>query len=914
MRIQCEVCSATYTIDDAQLSDQPIGAQCPYCGHVKLVTRMESPAGAAPPDPPAPSGPEPPPVPPAPSTSSDDAARSLGFSEPPPGFSVQSVQQAQAQQPPSGPGEYSSVSGMGFREPPPPPPGPAPTGPAPSGVDTIADQMDWGSDEADRSLGETSSTCSVCGAPLKDEFDRVIGLCEVHQRDQRGEEPLPTGADGLHDQWWVRPRHGGHPSGPYSLEDLRGRLRRGELAPTDQVSKDGQQFSSVERYPELAYITALQTVRGPSARATGVSVHAGPDLGRWARLGIVLLVVGALAYGAWSQRDLLGRIYANLMEGRVSTAPIGLNPLRRSIEGWKVELGPVNRELSEVLAEGRELHRRDDWQSYDAADRKFRQALILRPEDPGALGAYIENLVIWKHPLLSEERRQQLARGIRYGLRRDPDHPAVHRAAAALALARNQLNVCQEHADRALSAAPADSQARLLLAGCFLQGNVPLALQQARAAKQASPELLRADRVLADGLAQTGRYTSADALLSDRIERSPDNAIVHIERGELRRMISSSEEAEKSLRRAAELEGYDQQAFMRLGDLQLELRRPGQAIAAFQGALEAHEPQGRRGAHIYTGLARAELLAGRPRRAAQMADEALSFDREHLPALILRGEAALLLEQMDVAVQMSDRALKEGPNEPSALVLAGRTATRQGRVAIGRQHLERAARNDRRDPRLAGILAAHYLEQGMTNQAYVLMRDAAEVDPEEAKARNRFTAVALSDAPVAEAIASFQQSSKVRRNAPVAYAVMGLMYYFSGEPQRAYEAVRRSLRLDDANLVGLIYQAQLDLEAGRLARGERAMRRLLAIEKGFSLAYVILARIQVAQGDLDAARESYRAALRSNPGFVAARVELAGLDLAAGAPNPRVEEELQKVFSFHPNSVRLRRLMMEAGL
>jgi predicted Zn finger-like uncharacterized protein len=179
MRIQCEVCSATYTIDDAQLSDQPIGAQCPYCGHVKLVTRMESPAGAAPPDPPAPSGPEPPPVPPAPSTSSDDAARSLGFSEPPPGFSVQSVQQAQAQQPPSGPGEYSSVSGMGFREPPPPPPGPAPTGPAPSGVDTIADQMDWGSDEADRSLGETSSTCSVCGAPLKDEFDRVIGLCST---------------------------------------------------------------------------------------------------------------------------------------------------------------------------------------------------------------------------------------------------------------------------------------------------------------------------------------------------------------------------------------------------------------------------------------------------------------------------------------------------------------------------------------------------------------------------------------------------------------------------------------------------------------------------------------------------------------------------------------------------------------
>src|SRR5688572_24853659 len=46
MRIECEVCSATYTIDDAQLSDQPIGAQCPYCGHVRLVKKGDSGAPA----------------------------------------------------------------------------------------------------------------------------------------------------------------------------------------------------------------------------------------------------------------------------------------------------------------------------------------------------------------------------------------------------------------------------------------------------------------------------------------------------------------------------------------------------------------------------------------------------------------------------------------------------------------------------------------------------------------------------------------------------------------------------------------------------------------------------------------------------------------------------------------------------
>ncbi|MEL6188449.1 MAG: zinc-ribbon domain-containing protein, partial [Myxococcota bacterium] len=39
MKIVCENCRRSYTIDDAQLSDQPIGAQCPFCTHVEMVTR-----------------------------------------------------------------------------------------------------------------------------------------------------------------------------------------------------------------------------------------------------------------------------------------------------------------------------------------------------------------------------------------------------------------------------------------------------------------------------------------------------------------------------------------------------------------------------------------------------------------------------------------------------------------------------------------------------------------------------------------------------------------------------------------------------------------------------------------------------------------------------------------------------------
>ena len=42
MRIQCEKCSAAYSVKDDLLSEEPLGVQCPYCGNVQLVTSSGS--------------------------------------------------------------------------------------------------------------------------------------------------------------------------------------------------------------------------------------------------------------------------------------------------------------------------------------------------------------------------------------------------------------------------------------------------------------------------------------------------------------------------------------------------------------------------------------------------------------------------------------------------------------------------------------------------------------------------------------------------------------------------------------------------------------------------------------------------------------------------------------------------------
>ncbi len=929
MRIQCEVCSATYTIDDAQLSDQPIGAQCPYCGHVKLVTRAEAEAAAAEAEPAAPP-PAPPPFP-SPQTVRNappafDTAASLGFQEAPPPMPSEDMPGPSTGYPGEAPTTaYGPPPDMDMDMGPPvqaaPPEGavspfaasglPA-SDPAGSGPElaSAAEQITW--------AGGDGGTCSVCGTALHDEFDKVIGLCELHQRERRQDDPPVSGAspiDPVGDEWFVRPRHGGHVMGPLSLEEVRARLRSGEMGSTDQVSRDGTRFQPVDAFPELSYINALKAqaaLQDPTAGTAIVRSRGGPSISF--RTILIAAVVVGLGYGAYAQRQTLQRIWKNLSRGRVATLAIGMNPYQKELANWSesVPRGPVT--LAELLDDAGARHLEDTWAGYASAEQSYRAALVKEVDHPDALGGYIENFSLWRLDQADPEEIKQAEAAIRFALRLEPEHPAVHRAAAALALGRQRLNQCQVHASDALKANPADGQARLLLAGCFLQGNVPLAVEEAQRAVAAEPRLRRADRVLARAYSGLGRFSSAREILERRQKVDADNAAIDIELGRLSRALGQAAEAEAHFRRALDKEGYRQAAYLELGELMLELRRPAVAIQALTASAEWADARGERASRIYTAWSRASLLDGQPAEAARLAGLALEANREYLPALVTRGEAALLVLEDDIAMQMGDRALKEGPNEPAALVLSGRANARSGQHAVALQRLRRAAENDPKDPRLRGVLAAYYLQQNQANQAYVLMREAAEVDPEESKSRSRFTPTALTDGPVKEAIEAFERSARVERNSPVAWAAIGMMYYFAGEPGQAMAAVKRSLRLDDSNYAGLIYRAQLELDAGRPQRAEKSARRLLVIERGFPLGHVLLARALADQGKTDEAREEYEAALRSNPGMLTARVELAGLDVRDGQVDEATLQELQRAYALNPNSLRLRRIMLRAGL
>src|SRR5262249_30564202 len=151
----------------------------------------------------------------------------------------------------------------------------------------------------------------------------------------------------------------------------------------------------------------------------------------------------------------------------------------------------------------------DTWKSYQLAEDEYERALLLDESDPSAIAGWVENLAVWRYTLSPPEEVRTAEAAVRYALEIAPESGPVHRASAALGLAKKELNACRSGADKALEKDATDGIAKVILAGCYMEGNTQLAVQEAERAAKLVPELRRADRVLALAYSRVGRYGSA---------------------------------------------------------------------------------------------------------------------------------------------------------------------------------------------------------------------------------------------------------------------------------------------------------------------------------------------------------------------------------------------------------------------
>ncbi|MBK8013307.1 MAG: zinc-ribbon domain-containing protein [Deltaproteobacteria bacterium] len=975
MRIECEVCSATYTIDDAQLGEQPVGAQCPYCGHVRLVRRSGASGGVR----------------------AGGAAAALGAGAgagagvvaareetqnpglfgmgitgaPPPAFggAAGAGAGAGAGRSPS-PGAFGVGSDAFGSEPAfspstdlgglPPSFGAPPTsddlaaaassfdaGAAPGGKDFGSDfGQDMGDPPLDTSLGggadmpeSAQTTCQVCGTPLVDEFDKVIGLCDQHQRESRGAgdpegglmgndadslgEPASPGerprsrpfAEPLGAPTWYVKTMEGTTEGPIPLDELRSRVRSGDFGSSDRFSSDGDAFRPMEAFKELAYLASLRA-SAPESGSRAAASYAPRRItgGRGRTIGVGLFavaLVGALGIAVMRRQDL-ARVAQSIGRSENNSALAMPNPLKRSIAMWRKEHQDASGTVHEHLKTAATRHIEDTTAGYKAAEAAYRRALLLDEDDVMAIAGYVENMALWRYDMASEEEIRTVNAAVRYAQSAAPDNGAAYRAQGALALAAGDLNGCRLGADRAVEKDRTDARAKLILAGCYLEGNVALAIQEGERARELMPDLRRSDRVLARAYAQVGRYAQAFQMLDERLKHDRDNPLVLLVYGDIERSLGEATRSGELYRKAASQKGDTFDANLALGALELEI---GDLSAAFRDTRKAAEmdglPPGRL-ASANAALARVELERRAAPSAMALAEKALEAEPKDVAALVVLGEAALLANEDDKAVDAAKRAVDLRPDEPAVLVLSARAALRRNQGPRAIEDLERAIANDPQDPRLKGVLAAVYLSRGGAPQAYSLMRKASEMDPRVAQSRKRFSRYALTSIPVRDALQQFQKSSSDERDAAVAIASGGLLLYHLHDVDAAKTALERALKVDAGNFTSLVYLGQIALDRNDGALALEYSKKLLAVERGAALGYLLQGRALSMLGRLEPAKEQLEAALRSDQSLTGARVDLARVALASGERKVGIDG-LASALEFDPWRLDARRALREAG-
>lgn len=922
MRIQCNSCRETYTIDDGLLGDQPIGAQCPFCGDVQVVDPRAAQSGGAFAPSSAPLG-----TGSLPGTGSLDLGSGFDLSDPglstsraeeALGFGADPVPNRGAPAQPSGSFEgFGSGAIERHAYDPPMPSG---------GTGGLDDYVGNQPTEVPFSVGPTPRSgpstggfdapasdvvCGECGTPLLDEFDKVIGLCELHQQNQQqepeGEVSLPTSSGGGN-AWHAR-LPDGTILGPLGLEDMRDRIREGAVPLSAQFSNNGREFMPIAAFRELSYLASLGVAGAAPARSSP-RPRRNLDFGRILTPVLGGLVLAGIALLAWQQRKDLAELYQRATAADEPSGPTRANPLRRFLATWRLAHPDVSGSAREHIEAADAYHVEDTWAGYSKAERAYQRALLLDENDPVAIAGYVENMALWRFPLASREETEVARNAIEYAIELDPRSAPVRRAAGALAWASGDLNGCRAGADAALELERTDARSRLVLAGCYLEGNVNLAIQEARAAREARPALARAVPVLAAGYRRAGRFKTAFEVLDERIGKEPRNGTLQLEYGRLEAALGRDERARERFRKATRLEGDVQAAWLELG---LSEDRRGQArtaAAAFAKAAGAGPVSGRRGAELMTAWARSELSLGREQRAIQRSEQALDLVPKYVGAMLTLAEAHLQAGSATTAEAFARRALKERENEPAGLVLAAHIAEELGKGEVALRHLRNASGVDPKDSRLVGLLAAQYLAQEQTPQAYATMRKAADIDPARAGTVARPGGLELPVVAMRAAVKRFERSARDPVNASVAWSSAALLHHFMGESTSAKRAVDRALAADDANVQALLLKAQSELDRGSPAQAKKAASKVLLVEKGSPLGHLMLARSLVAMKEPKEAREQYEVALRANPGLLAAEIGLAAVSLSdEEADHTAAWKTLQRAYAIEPDLLFLREVL-----
>jgi tetratricopeptide (TPR) repeat protein len=310
---------------------------------------------------------------------------------------------------------------------------------------------------------------------------------------------------------------------------------------------------------------------------------------------------------------------------------------------------------------------------------------------------------------------------------------------------------------------------------------------------------------------------------ADAPEAKAPSSRAQIMLGEIDLSENDPVEAEKSFRRALELNPQAARARAGLAEIMLSDGKYAEAVAEAKGAIEAGDDR----AAAYALLGEAQTLSGKYDDALGSLNEALKRDPKNAIALRRRAEVYTALNNLKEAIEDLRASAEIEPDIPNRLRLAGALAAAK-RYDEAVQLYQRILQDDPSSNEARTALAAVMIESGKGAEAVAQLESLIKAEPNRADLRAQLAELYLHDQPE-KALEQYLAAAKIEPSQPTHQIGVAASLVKLGRFQEAADAARQALGQNPKEDVAIFARTNLATALFKLDDFQNALGEYIRI-------------------------------------------------------------------------------------
>ena len=325
-------------------------------------------------------------------------------------------------------------------------------------------------------------------------------------------------------------------------------------------------------------------------------------------------------------------------------------------------------------------------------------------------------------------------------------------------------------------------------------------------------------------------------------------------------------EATIEYRNVAQLDPRDADAHYRLALCYLNLGGLQNLYHAFSELTRTVELD-KANQDAYLKLGELNLLGHEPTKARELADSVLTTSPNNTDALILRGQGFIAEKQYKEGIADLKKAIDLDPKKVPTYLILARVYTAMNDKVAAESMLKQALSVDPRSVDTLLTFADFHDLTGQPGQAETRYKQALEIDPDKEAVYLKLASYYQRHTKLAEAEATLQQLATRKPQAEMPQVYLGDYYTAMGQPEKALTSYRRATELTPSSTTARDKLIAHYLDTDKSTEAEALVTAILNKDKKDVLGRLFDARIKLGHSKADEAIPILQGVLKDNPQF-----------------------------------------------